>query len=133
MRAGGWFDGVIVLRTVAVMGSHVCCDRMVTVKDWRFVPSTGWKIHVTWPDDTGSPTRWMVSVPLHVPSRNERIGVGLTGVLASFPHAPVSIANAKACSNLDRVRVMMVLANERRDRAQTKNIRPARHSRRRQS
>jgi hypothetical protein len=30
MRAGGWFVGVIALVTVVVIGSQVCCERIVT-------------------------------------------------------------------------------------------------------
>jgi hypothetical protein len=33
IRAGGWFDGVIALVTVVVMGSQVCCERIVTRND----------------------------------------------------------------------------------------------------
>jgi len=33
MRAGGWFDGVIALVTVVVIGSQACCDRIVTLND----------------------------------------------------------------------------------------------------
>jgi hypothetical protein len=40
MRAGGWFDGVIALVTVVVIGNHACCDRIVTLNDCWFVPST---------------------------------------------------------------------------------------------
>jgi hypothetical protein len=47
MRAGGWFDGVIALVTVVVIGSHACCDRIVTLNDCRLVPSTVWNVQVT--------------------------------------------------------------------------------------
>jgi len=33
MRAGGWFDGVIALVTVVVIGNQACCDRIVTLND----------------------------------------------------------------------------------------------------
>ena len=33
MRAGAWFDGVIALVTVVVIGSQACWDRIVTLND----------------------------------------------------------------------------------------------------
>ena len=40
-------DGVIALVTVVVIGSQACCDRMMTLKDCKFVPSTVWNVQVT--------------------------------------------------------------------------------------
>ena len=71
MRAGGWFDGVMALVTVAVIGSQGFWDRIVTVNVWRFVPVTGSNVHVAAPELVGSPSRSIESVPVHVPVRND--------------------------------------------------------------
>src|SRR5262245_54999128 len=71
MRAGGWFDGVMALVTVAVVVNHGFCERIVTLNVCRFVPSTGANVHVTAPAVLGSPSRSIVSVPVHVPVRND--------------------------------------------------------------
>src|SRR3954454_20663445 len=76
----------MALVTVVVIGSQACCERIVTLNDCRFVPSTASNVHDTWPDDEGSPGRSMSSVPVHVPSRKDRPGDGPVGPLASFPH-----------------------------------------------
>jgi hypothetical protein len=99
-------DGVIALVTVVVIGSQACCDRMVTLKDCRFVPSTVWNVQVTGPVDAGSPGRSIVRVPLQVPSRNERPGDGPVGPLASFPQP--AVAASKSSDNHARVlRILM--------------------------
>src|SRR5436190_9070196 len=87
MRAGGWFDGVMALVTVAVVVNHGFCDRIVTVNVCRFVPSTGANVHVAAPDVLGSPSRSMVSVPVHVPVRNDCCPDGDVGTGVPPPHA----------------------------------------------
>src|SRR3954447_16556904 len=87
MRAGGWFDGVMALVTVAVVVNHGFCDRIVTVNVCRFVPSTGANVHVAAPDVLGSPSRSMVRVPVHVPVRNDCCPDGDVGTGVPPPHA----------------------------------------------
>src|SRR6266540_1568434 len=70
MRAGGVLEGVIALVTVALMGSHACCERIVVRNVCRFVSGTTSKVHVVDPEVVG-PSRSMVSVPVHVPARND--------------------------------------------------------------
>jgi len=80
MRAGGVFDGVIALDTVAVMGRNGCGDWILTLNVWRLVPVTTLKVHVVAPEVVGSPSRSMVSVPVQTPSRNDRGEDGDVGV-----------------------------------------------------
>ena len=61
--AGGWFEGVIALVTLAVVVNQGFCERIVTVKSAGFVPSTGANVQVAAPEVLGSPSRSMVSVP----------------------------------------------------------------------
>ena len=86
MRAGGWFDGVIALVTLAVIVNHGFCERIVTVNVCRFVPSTGANVHVAAPDVLGSPSRSIVSVPVHVPVRNDCCPDGEVGTGVPPPH-----------------------------------------------
>src|SRR3954465_15750651 len=86
MRAGGWFDGVIALVTLAVVVNQGFCDRMVTVNVCRFVPSTGANTHVAAPDVLGSPSRSIVRVPVHVPVRNDWWAEGDGGTGVPPPH-----------------------------------------------
>lgn len=73
--AGGWFDGSIALVTVALIGSHACCELIVTRKVRMSVPSTVTNVHDTGPP-VCCPSRSMVIVPVQVPSRKERAGEG---------------------------------------------------------
>src|SRR3954464_2738786 len=103
MRAGGWFDGVMALVTVAVIDSHGFCERIVTLKVCRFVPSTGANTHVAAPDVLGSPSRSIVSVPVHVPVKNDCCpdGEGGTGVPpphAAARHETVNRSGSRECS-----------------------------------
>src|SRR3954465_14645490 len=86
MRAGGWFDGVMALVTVAVVVNQGFCERIVTVNVCRFVPSTGANVHVAAPDVLGSPSRSIVSVPVHVPVRNDCAADGDVGTGVPPPH-----------------------------------------------
>jgi hypothetical protein len=73
------FEDVSALVTVAVIVSHECWDRMVVRNVWRFVSATTSKVHATDPEVVGSPSRSMVSVPVHVPARNDCGGDGVVG------------------------------------------------------
>src|SRR3954468_17880866 len=86
MRAGGWLDGVMALVTVAVIDNHGFCERIVTLKVCRFVPSTGANVHVAAPDVLGSPSRSIISVPVHVPVRNDCAADGDVGTGVPPPH-----------------------------------------------
>src|SRR5882672_10451463 len=86
MRAGGWFDGVIALVTLAVVVNQGFCERIVTVNVCRFVPSTGANAQVAAPDVLGSPSRSIVSVPVHVPARNDCCPDGELGTGVPPPH-----------------------------------------------
>src|SRR3954471_12944767 len=86
MRAGGWFDGVMALVTVAVIDNHGFCERIVTLNVCRFVPSTGANVHVAAPDVLGSPSRSIVRVPVHVPVRNDGCADGEVGTGVPPPH-----------------------------------------------
>src|SRR3954451_19962484 len=86
MRAGGWFDGVMALVTVAVIDSHGFWERIVTLNVCRFVPSTGANVHVVAPDVLGSPSRSIVSVPVHVPVRKDCAADGDVGTGVPPPH-----------------------------------------------
>src|SRR3954468_23523271 len=89
MRAGGWFDGVMALVTVAVIDNHGFCERIVTLNVCRFVPSTGTNVHVAAPEVLGSPSRSIVSVPVHVPARNDCCPDGEVGTGVPPPHVAV--------------------------------------------
>src|SRR5207237_7827145 len=86
MRAGGWFEGVMALVTVAVIDNHGFCERIVTLNVCRFVPSTGANVQVAAPDVLGSPSRSIVSVPVHVPVRNDCAADGDVGTGVPPPH-----------------------------------------------
>jgi hypothetical protein len=105
IRAGGWFPGVMALVTVVIIGSHGCCERIVTRKVCKFVPSTVWNVHVTDPAAVGSPWRSMVRVPLQVPSRKDLDAEGPVGP-ASLPHAAASNINDSAIHLRDVCRVI---------------------------
>jgi hypothetical protein len=89
IRAGGVFPGVIWLRTTAVIGRNGCCDWMRTLNDCRFVLGITSKVHVVAADVVGSPSRSMVSVPVQMPSRNDRGADGELGV-ASRPQPVIA-------------------------------------------
>src|SRR3954449_11846032 len=95
MRAGGWFDGVIALVTLAVVVNQGFCERIVTVNVCRLVPSTGANVHVAAPEVLGSPSRSMVSVPVQVPVRNDccpdgDVGTGVPPPQAAAKHNTVN-------------------------------------------
>jgi hypothetical protein len=48
-RAGGWFDGVMALVTVVVIGNQVCWDWIVTLNVCWWVPGTTTNVHVAGP------------------------------------------------------------------------------------
>ena len=81
MRAGGVLDGVIALVTVVVIGSHACCDWIVTLNVCWFVPATVANVHVIGADVVASPSRSIVTVPVHLPARNESDAVGAEGAV----------------------------------------------------
>src|SRR5690349_24080547 len=76
----------MALVTVAVIDSHGFWERIVTLNVCRFVPSTGANVHVAAPDVLGSPSRSMVSVPVHVPVRNDCAADGDVGSGIPPPH-----------------------------------------------
>ena len=65
----------MALVTVALIGSHACCELIVTRNVRISVPSTTANVHDTGPD-VCCPSRSMVIVPVQVPSRKERAGEG---------------------------------------------------------
>jgi hypothetical protein len=98
IRAGGWFDGVMALVTVAVVVNQGFCDRIVTLNVWRLLPSTGTNVQVAGPDVLGSPSRSMVSVPVHVPVRKDwvpdgDVGTGVPPHVAAKSGAPITASN----------------------------------------
>src|SRR3954463_1847278 len=103
MRAGGWFDGVIALVTLAVVVNQGFCERIVTAKVCRFVPSTGANVHVAAPDVLGSPSRSIVSVPVQVPVRNDccpdgEVGTGVPPPHVVARHAAINASDSRDCS-----------------------------------
>src|SRR3954465_15941373 len=86
MRAGGWFDGVRAPVTVAVIDNPGFCERIATLNVWTLVTSTGTNVHVAGPDVLGSPSRSIVSVPVHVPARNDCAADGDVGTGVPPPH-----------------------------------------------
>src|SRR3954463_13536424 len=105
MRAGGWFDGVIALVTLAVVVNQGFCERIVTAKVCRFVPSTGANVHVAAPDVLGSPSRSIVNVPVHVPARNDSAADGDVGTGVPPPH----VAARQDAANKADSRVCVVI------------------------
>src|SRR5262245_3863724 len=96
MRAGGVLDGVRVVMALAVTGKNACCDRMVVVNDWRFVLGTTSNVHVIAPVVVGSPSRSMVTVPVHVPARKDDGSDGAMGLGDPPPQpAPTAIAPSR--------------------------------------
>jgi hypothetical protein len=71
------FGGVTALVTVVVIGSHGCCERIVTVNVCRFVPGTGSNVHIVGPALVGS--RSTVIMPVQVPARNDDGADGVVG------------------------------------------------------
>src|SRR6476660_4212013 len=101
MRAGGWFDGVIALVTLAIVVNHGFCERIVTVNVCRFVPSSGANVHVAAPEVLGSPSRSIVSVPVQVPVRNDCAADGDVGTGVPPPHVAVRHETAKRTDSRD--------------------------------
>jgi len=83
---GGALLGESAVTPVVSIVSHGCVDRIVVVNDCMFVFGTTSNVHVISPDrrrgfgERGS--TWMVTVPRHVPTRND---VG--------PDGPVGVAS----------------------------------------
>src|SRR4051795_2395895 len=77
----------MALVTLAVVVNNGFCERIVTVNVCRFVPSTGANTQVAAPEVLGSPSRSMVSVPVHVPVRNDCCPDGDVGTGVPPPHA----------------------------------------------
>src|SRR3954449_764560 len=103
MRAGGWFDGVIALVTLAVVVNQGFCERIATVNVCRFVPSTGANVHVAAPEVVGSPSRSIVSVPVHVPVRNDCCPDGEVGTGVPPPHVAVRHDTINRSDNRERL------------------------------
>src|SRR6185436_12408826 len=70
-----------------------CCELIVVRNVWRFVSDTTSNVQLTGPDIVGSPSRSIVSVPFHVPARNEAGAEGAAGD-ALPPHATVDADNS---------------------------------------
>src|SRR5207244_9623232 len=83
--------GVMALVTVVVIDSHGCCVRIVTRNVCRFVFGSTSNVHIVGPEVVGSPSRSIVTVPLHVPERNDCGVVGLVGP-GALPHATAAIS-----------------------------------------
>src|SRR5581483_8573320 len=95
----------MALVTVAVIDNHGFCERIVTLNVCRFVPSTGASVHVTAPDVLGSPSRSIVSVPVHVPVRNDCAADGDVGT--GVP--PSHVAARQDATNTAESRVCVVI------------------------
>src|SRR3954447_24401921 len=119
MRAGGWFDGVMALVTLAVVVNQGFCERIVTVKVCRFVPSTGANVHVAAPEVLGSPSRSIVSVPVHVPARNDCCADGEVGTGVPPPHVAAR-HEADNRSGSRKYLVIRTLLRWRRSSAETR-------------
>src|SRR6185436_14357784 len=103
MRAGGWFEGVMALVTVAVIDNHGFCERIVTLNVCKFVPSTGTNVHVAAPDVLGSPSRSIVSVPVHVPERKDcaadgEVGTGVPPPQLATRHEAANKTDSRDCA-----------------------------------
>src|SRR5262245_56121823 len=85
----------MALVTVVVIDNHGFCERIVTLNVCRFVPSTGANVQVAAPDVLGSPSRSIVSVPVHVPVRNDCAAEGDVGTGVPPPHVAARHAAAK--------------------------------------
>src|SRR3954447_11237711 len=107
MRAGGVLEGVIALVTVVVIGSHGCCDWIVTLNVCWFVPATVSNVHVIGPDAVASPSRSIVTVPVHLPARNESGGEGVVGAVPPpHPVAPITRMTAEQTRNWPLIRLL---------------------------
>jgi len=71
MRTGGVLEGVNVLVPVMVTGMNACWERMVVRKLCRLVSGTTSNVQLMGADTVGSPSRSIVTVPVHVPDRND--------------------------------------------------------------
>src|SRR4051812_35288208 len=92
----------MALVTLAVVVNQGFCERIVTVNVCRFVPSTGANTHVAAPEVLGSPSRSMVSVPVHVPVRNDccpdgDVGTGVPPPHAAAKHDTVNRSDTREC------------------------------------
>jgi hypothetical protein len=105
IRAGGVLPGVIAVVTVVVMGKNGCCERMVVLNVCRFVLGTTSKIHVTGPEVVGSPSRSIVSVPFHVPAKNEAGAEGDAGLTPS-PQPVVAVRRPARSAALQKCLAM---------------------------
>src|SRR4051794_7818334 len=81
----------MALATVVVIDSHGCCERIVTPNVCRFVFGSTSNVHVIGPEVVGSPSRTMVTVPLHVPDRKDCGVVGVVGA-GDLPHAATAMS-----------------------------------------
>src|SRR5262245_17712761 len=93
----------MALVTVAVVVNHGFCERIVTLNVCRFVPSTGVNVHVAAPDLLGSPSRSIVSVPVHVPVRNDcaadgDVGTGVPPPHVATRHEAVNRGSSRECA-----------------------------------
>src|SRR4051794_33202135 len=103
----------MALVTVAVVVNHGFCDRIVTANVCRFVPSTGAKVHVAAPDVLGSPSRSMISVPVHVPVRKDCCPDGDVGTGGPPPHAPARHAKSNKNDNREQLVIRTILRRHR--------------------
>jgi hypothetical protein len=93
----------MALVTVAVVVNQGFCERIVTLNVCRFVPSTGTNVHVAAPDVLGSPSRSIVSVPVHVPVRNDcaadgDVGTGVPPPQDTTRHEAVKRSGSRECA-----------------------------------
>src|SRR5690242_5451431 len=93
----------MALVTVAVVVNHGFCERIVTLNVCRFVPSTGTNVHVAAPEVLGSSSRSIVSVPVHVPVRNDCCPDGELGTGVPPPHVTArteatNTSDSRACA-----------------------------------
>src|SRR5688572_14157851 len=92
MFAGGAFPGVSVVEPLATAANHGCCACTVVRNDCRLVPATGSNVHSTGPDTSGCASgspglTCTVSVPRHVPVRNDVGALGAVGFELLPPQA----------------------------------------------
>src|SRR5215467_4501853 len=91
----------MALVTVAIVVSQGFWERIVTLNVCRFVPSTGANVHVAAPDVLASPSRSIVSVPVHVPVRNDCAPDGEVGTGVPPPHVAATHEAANRTDSRD--------------------------------
>src|SRR5438067_2434825 len=99
------------------MVSHGCVERIVVRNDCWFVCGTTSNVHVISPVVGGGGfgsrgLSWIVTVPRHVPARNDVDGDGLVGV-ASRPQPDSAPAAASASSDSGTLLIPSLLPGSR--------------------